>query len=121
MLLAGCRAGLVGSVLNARDDAIFESWLREITLELEKHRKNGENPATYAVNLVLLNNPRLGAQIDIVKKYKVGSFPSSFEAGNELIDAIDRFRLSLVSWDVPRNSATRSTPSDLPVLCLWGR
>jgi nitronate monooxygenase len=74
MLLASCRAGVVGSIpaLNARTDEIFEAQLIEIEKGLKESRDKGEKCATYAVNLVLRNNDRLKVQMELVKKYKVG-------------------------------------------------
>ena len=63
LVLACCRGGIVGSfpALNQRESSGFKAWLEEIEAGLATL----ENPAPYAVNLIVRNsNPRLQADLE---------------------------------------------------------
>ncbi len=65
-MLACCRNGLVGKLpaLNQRESSGFKAWLEEI----EGAGAQLDNPAPYAVNLIVHNsNPRLEADLAICR------------------------------------------------------
>lgn len=70
LVLACCRNGVVGSfpALNQREISGFQAWLEEIEAGLATL----ENPAPYAVNLIVhTSNPRLQADLAICIEHKV--------------------------------------------------
>ena len=70
LVLACCRNGVVGSfpALNQRESSGFKAWLEEI----ESGLAGLDNPAPYAVNLIVHNsNPRLQADLAICIEHKV--------------------------------------------------
>lgn len=92
MVIAQCKAGIVGSfpALNARGEGVFESWLKEITEELDRHNQaNPDQPAApFAVNqIVFKTNTRLQQDIELCVKYKVPLTITSLGAVKDVNDA----------------------------------
>src|SRR3979490_1403247 len=85
LVLACCRNGVVGSfpALNQRQSSGFKTWLEEIEAGLAML----EQPAPYAVNLIVHNsNPRLQADLKICVEHKVPIVITSLGAVKELVD-----------------------------------
>lgn len=98
LVLACCRQGVVGSfpALNQRESSGFKAWLEEIEAGLATM----ENPAPYAVNLIVHNsNPRLQADLEICVEHKVPIVITSLGAVKELVDAVHSYG-GLVFHDV---------------------
>ena len=98
LVLACCRNGVVGSfpALNQRDSQGFKAWLEEIEAGLALL----DNPAPYAVNLIVHNsNPRLEADLAICIEHKVPIVITSLGAAKEVIDAVHSYG-GLVFHDV---------------------
>jgi len=98
LVLACCRQGVVGSfpALNQRESSGFKAWLEEIEAGLATL----ENPAPYAVNLIVHNsNPRLQADLQICVEHKVPIVITSLGAVKELVDAVHSYG-GLVFHDV---------------------
>ncbi|CAH0250848.1 NAD(P)H-dependent flavin oxidoreductase [Pseudomonas mediterranea] len=98
LVLACCRNGIVGSfpALNQRESSGFKTWLEEIEAGLA----NMENPAPYAVNLIVhQSNPRLQADLAICIEHKVPIVITSLGAVKELVDAVHGYG-GLVFHDV---------------------
>ncbi|NNC98723.1 MAG: nitronate monooxygenase [Gammaproteobacteria bacterium] len=92
MVLAQCKAGIVGSfpALNARGEGEFESWLQFLTTELDKYNQaNPDSPAApFAVNqIVFKSNARLNQDIELCVKYEVPITITSLGAVPEVNDA----------------------------------
>ena len=92
MVLAQCKAGIVGSfpALNARGDGEFEKWLIEITEELDRYNQaNPDKPAApFAVNqIVFKTNARLHEDMELCVKYKVPIIITSLGANTDVNDA----------------------------------
>jgi len=98
LVLACCRNGVVGSfpALNQRDSSGFKAWLEEIEAGLATL----DNPAPYAVNLIVHNsNPRLQADLAICIEHKVPIVITSLGAVKEVVDAVHSYG-GLVFHDV---------------------
>lgn len=98
LVLACCANGVVGSfpALNQRESSGFKSWLEEIEAGLALL----ENPAPYAVNLIVHNsNPRLQADLAICIEHKVPIVITSLGAVKEVVDAVHSYG-GLVFHDV---------------------
>lgn len=98
LVLACCRNGVVGSfpALNQRDSSGFKAWLEEIEAGLATM----DNPAPYAVNLIVHNsNPRLQADLAICIEHKVPIVITSLGAVKEVVDAVHSYG-GLVFHDV---------------------
>ncbi|WP_077048191.1 nitronate monooxygenase family protein [Pseudomonas sp. KK4] len=98
LVLACCRNGVVGSfpALNQRESSGFKAWLEEIETGLAAL----ENPAPYAVNLIVhSSNPRLQADLAICIEHKVPIVITSLGAVKELVDAVHGYG-GLVFHDV---------------------
>ncbi|WP_422776488.1 NAD(P)H-dependent flavin oxidoreductase [Pseudomonas mediterranea] len=98
LVLACCRNGIVGSfpALNQRESSGFKTWLEEIEAGLASM----ENPAPYAVNLIVhQSNPRLQADLTICIEHKVPIVITSLGAVKELVDAVHSYG-GLVFHDV---------------------
>ena len=98
LVLACCRNGVVGSfpALNQRDSNGFKAWLEEIEAGLATL----DNPAPYAVNLIVHNsNPRLQADLAICIEHKVPIVITSLGAVKEIVDAVHGYG-GLVFHDV---------------------
>ena len=98
LVLACCANGVVGTfpALNQRERSGFKSWLEEIEAGLALL----ENPAPYAVNLIVHNsNPRLQADLAICIEHKVPIVITSLGAVKEVVDAVHSYG-GLVFHDV---------------------
>ena len=98
LVIACCRNGVVGSfpALNQRESSGFKAWLEEIEAGLATL----DNPAPYAVNLIVHNsNPRLQADLGICIEHKVPIVITSLGAVKELVDAVHSYG-GLVFHDV---------------------
>ena len=98
LVLACCRDGVEGSfpALNQRDTAGFKAWLEEIEAGLATL----ENPAPYAVNLIVhQSNPRLQADLAVCIEHKVPIIITSLGAVKEVVDAVHSYG-GLVFHDV---------------------
>ncbi|MCL4158290.1 UNVERIFIED_CONTAM: hypothetical protein GTU68_051721 [Idotea baltica] len=89
MVLAQCKAGIVGSfpALNARGEGEFESWLQYLTEELDSYnQQNPDKPAApFAVNqIVFKSNRRLHEDMALCVKYKVPIIITSLGAVEEI-------------------------------------
>ncbi len=88
LVLAQCRAGIVGSFpsLNARGEGEFERWLIRMNEELT------EDDAPYAVNLIVhRSNPRLEEDLALCVKYQVPIVISSLGAQVHVNEAIHSY------------------------------
>ncbi|MEM9877745.1 MAG: nitronate monooxygenase family protein [Pseudomonadota bacterium] len=93
LVIAQCKAGVVGSfpALNARPAGMLETWLTEITEELDRHNQaNPDTPAApYAVNqIVHRSNERLMQDIETCVKFKVPVTITSLGAREDLNEAM---------------------------------
>lgn len=98
LVLACCRNGVVGSfpALNQRESSGFKAWLEEIEAGLATL----DNPAPYAVNLIVHNsNPRLEADLALCIEHKVPIVITSLGAAKEVVDAVHSYG-GLVFHDV---------------------
>lgn len=98
LVLACSRNGVVGSfpALNQRESSGFKAWLEEIEAGLATL----ENPAPYAVNLIVHHsNPRLQADLAICIEHKVPIVITSLGAVKEVVDAVHSYG-GLVFHDV---------------------
>ena len=98
LVIACCRNRVVGSfpALNQRESSGFKAWLEEIEAGLATL----DNPAPYAVNLIVHNsNPRLQADLAICIEHKVPIVITSLGAVKELVDAVHSYG-GLVFHDV---------------------
>ncbi len=98
LVLACCRNGVVGTfpALNQRESSGFKAWLEEIEAGLSLL----ENPAPYAVNLIVHNsNPRLQADLQICIEHRVPIVITSLGAVKEVVDAVHSYG-GLVFHDV---------------------
>ena len=98
LVLACCRNGVVGSfpALNQRESSGFKAWLEEIEAGLAAL----DNPAPYAVNLIVHNsNPRLQADLAICIEHQVPIVITSLGAVKEVVDAVHSYG-GLVFHDV---------------------
>ena len=101
LVLACCRNGVVGSfpALNQRESSGFKAWLEEIEAGLALL----DNPAPYAVNLIVHNsNPRVEADLAICVEHKVPIVITSLGAVQELVDAVHSYG-GLVFHDIINN------------------
>ncbi|WP_319825878.1 nitronate monooxygenase [Thalassovita sp.] len=73
MVIAACRAGIVGALpaANARPIEVLDDWMRRITDALDAARAAGENPAPWAFNLMTHStNSRLDDELALVARYR---------------------------------------------------
>ena len=92
MVLEQCKAGIVGSfpALNARGEGEFESWLKFLNEEIDRHNQaNPDSPAApFAVNqIVNRTNARLQEDMELCVKYKVPIIITSLGARPEINEA----------------------------------
>jgi nitronate monooxygenase len=107
LVIAQCKAGVVGSfpTLNARPAAALETWLQQITSELDAY--NAENPdkpaAPFAVNQIVHDsNDRLQHDMDMCVKYKVPIVITSLGAKTFVNEAVHSYG-GIVLHDVISN------------------
>ena len=92
LVIEQCKAGIVGSfpALNARAEGEFETWLKDITEELDRYNQaNPDSPAApFAVNqIVFKTNQRLQEDMELCVKYKVPIIITSLGANTDINDA----------------------------------
>ena len=103
LVLAQCRAGVVGSFpsLNARAPGLLEQWLQRLTTELT------DADAPFAVNLIVhRSNPRLEEDLALCVKYKVPLVITSLGAREDVNAAIHSYG-GIVLHDVIDNAFAR--------------
>ncbi len=91
MAVAACRAGVMGSYPAhcTRTREVFEEWLIETETELKKAEDAGENPAPFAVNLVVHpSNARMEGDLELVIRYKVPIVLTSKGAPDDVFQMI---------------------------------
>src|SRR5512139_3306113 len=104
LVLAQCKAGIVGSfpALNARPEALLETWLERISKELREHQAQhpGEKVAPFAVNqIVHSSNTRLQHDLDLCVKHRVPIMITSLRAPDAVVEAAHSYG-GLVFHDV---------------------
>ena len=103
LVLAQCRAGVVGSFpsLNARPSGVLEEWLQRLTTELTA------DDAPFAVNLIVhKSNPRLEEDLALCVKYKVPMIITSLGAREDVNAAIHSYG-GIVMHDIIDNRFAR--------------
>lgn len=103
LVLAQCRAGIVGSFpsLNARPSGVFEQWLQLLQQELT------DRDAPFAVNLIVhKSNTRLEEDLALCVKYRVPIVITSLGARPEVNDAVHSYG-GIVFHDVINNIFAR--------------
>ncbi len=91
LVIAACREGLMGSfpAHATRSTEVFEAWLLEIVAALAQAAADGENPAPFAVNLVVHpTNTRQQADLDLCVKYRVPVILSSKSAPGAVVERV---------------------------------
>ncbi|WP_340108857.1 nitronate monooxygenase family protein [Pikeienuella sp. HZG-20] len=93
LVIAQCKAGIVGAMpaLNARPAEQLDSWLKEITEELDRHNQaNPDTPAApFAINqIVHRSNDRLMHDLEVCMKYRVPITITSLGAREEINQAM---------------------------------
>ncbi len=74
MAIASCRSGVIGSYPAhcTRTREVFAEWLVETEDALKRAKDNGENPAPFAVNLVVHpSNARYEGDLELVEQHQV--------------------------------------------------
>lgn len=107
MVLAQCKAGIVGSfpALNAREEGEFEAWLQFLYEEIDRHNQaNPEQPAApFAVNqIVHKSNTRLEEDMALCVKYQVPLIITSLGAVEQINQAAHSYG-GIVLHDVINN------------------
>ena len=104
LVIEQCKSGIIGAfpALNARKEDELESWLINISQELEVFKKN--NPerkvAPYAVNqIVHQSNTRLKIDVEMCVKYKAPIVITSLRPPAEVVEAVHSYG-GLVFHDV---------------------
>lgn len=95
LVTEACKNGVIGTFpsLNGRTNEDFEKMLIEITVELDKFKKEtGKTPAPFGVNLIVnKTNPRLLPDLELCVKYKVPIIITSLGAVKEIVDAVHSY------------------------------
>lgn len=107
MVVAACRAGIVGAVpaANARPIEKLEAWLVEITKNLELD--NPENLGPWALNLMThRSNSRLAAELDLVERFRPPLVITALGSPRPVIDVVRQYG-GLVIADVPNPALAR--------------
>lgn len=104
LVIEQCKSGIIGAfpALNARKEDELESWLKNISQELEAFKK--DNPekkvAPYAVNqIVHQSNTRLKIDVEMCVKYKAPIVITSLRPPAEVVEAVHSYG-GLVFHDV---------------------
>ncbi len=103
LVLAECRAGVVGSFpsLNARPSGVFEEWLQTLSAELT------DADAPFAVNLIVhKSNTRLEEDLALVVKHRVPIVITSLGARTDVNEAVHSYG-GIVFHDVIDNRFAR--------------
>jgi len=104
LVLAQCKSGIVGSfpALNARPEAMLDTWLERISKELAAIRSRHPEVkiAPYAVNqIVHSSNARLQHDLDLCVKHRVPIMITSLRAPDTVVEAAHSYG-GLVFHDV---------------------
>ena len=104
LVIEQCKSGIIGAfpALNARKEEELESWLKNISQELEAFKKNNpeKKVAPYAVNqIVHQSNTRLKIDVEMCVKYKAPIVITSLRPPAEVVDAVHSYG-GLVFHDV---------------------
>ena len=104
LVIEQCKSGIIGAfpALNARKEDELESWLKNISQELEAFKKNNpeKKVAPYAVNqIVHQSNTRLKIDVEMCVKYKAPIVITSLRPPAEVVEAVHSYG-GLVFHDV---------------------
>ena len=104
LVIEQCKSGIIGAfpALNARKEDELESWLKNISQELETFKKNNpeKKVAPYAVNqIVHQSNTRLKIDVEMCVKYKAPIVITSLRPPAEVVEAVHSYG-GLVFHDV---------------------
>lgn len=104
LVIEQCKSGIIGAfpALNARKEDELESWLKNISQELDSFKKNNpeKKVAPYAVNqIVHHSNTRLKIDVEMCVKYKVPIVITSLRPPAEVVEAVHSYG-GLVFHDV---------------------
>ena len=104
LVIEQCKSGIIGAfpALNARKEEELESWLKNISQELEAFKKNNpeKKVAPYAVNqIVHQSNTRLKIDVEMCVKYKAPIVIISLRPPAEVVEAVHSYG-GLVFHDV---------------------
>ena len=104
LVIEQCKSGIIGAfpALNARKEDELESWLKNISQELEAFKKNNpeKKVAPYAVNqIVHQSNTRLKIDVEMCVKYKAPIVITSSRPPAEVVEAVHSYG-GLVFHDV---------------------
>ena len=104
LVIEQCKSGIIGAfpALNARKEDELESWLKNISQELEVFKKNNpeKKVAPYAVNqIVHQSNTRLKIDVEMCVKYKAPIVITSLRPPAEVVEAVHSYG-GLVFHDV---------------------
>ena len=104
LVIEQCKSGIIGAfpALNARKEDELESWLINISQELEVFKKNNpeKKVAPYAVNqIVHQSNTRLKIDVEMCVKYKAPIVITSLRPPAEVVEAVHSYG-GLVFHDV---------------------
>ena len=104
LVIEQCKSGILGAfpALNARKEEELESWLKNISQELEAFKKNNpeKKVAPYAVNqIVHQSNTRLKIDVEMCVKYKAPIVITSLRPPAEVVEAVHSYG-GLVFHDV---------------------
>lgn len=109
LVIETCKAGVIGSFpsLNQRDAAGFEEWLITIQNALAAFEKEtGKKAAPFAVNLIVMPNPRLEEDLALCVKYKVPLIITSLGLQPKIVEAVHAYG-GLVFHDVVKGRHAR--------------
>lgn len=104
LVIEQCKSGIIGAfpALNARKEDELESWLKNISQELEAFKKNNpeKKVAPFAVNqIVHQSNTRLKIDVEMCVKYKAPIVITSLRPPAEVVEAVHSYG-GLVFHDV---------------------
>jgi nitronate monooxygenase len=96
LVIEQCKAGIIGAfpALNARPQALLETWLGEIEDALAAHRRHVPDApvAPYAVNLIVNpSNKRLEADIEVCVRHKVPIVITSLSAPTDIAKRVHAY------------------------------
>ncbi|TCP31328.1 nitronate monooxygenase [Scopulibacillus darangshiensis] len=96
LVIEGCKSGIIGSfpLLNARTTEILEDWMRQITSELEKAKKDlpKKKIAPWAVNLIVhRSNRRYETDLELIKSYKPPIVITSLGDPARVVDIVHEY------------------------------
>lgn len=120
LVVETCRGGIIGTfpALNARTTDGFSAWLDDIRERLSAL----DNPARYGVNLIVhRTNPRLAADLEVVRQHEVPLVITSLGAVRDVVDAVHEYG-GLVFHDViNRRHAEKAAEAGVDgIICVSG-